>query len=604
MKDSTSMLSAYIWAIKKVWRLKKSVVLVWGGISVLLAFLPIVVLPLISEVVDKINTLAGTGAKLGILLPQIVILCALLAAQGVYAIVPDISRFSILARLTIPIQNEFMTLNEKIPLQYLNDSKFAENMNEVGGNTSAVIHVVNNSLSALSALISICGMLWISVSVSWLLLPVLIVSIIVYCFFTAKERALHDELYWGMKKQRLKKGYYEDLLQQFSAIKEVRILRCEKFFLNKWVDAAHSLNTDELALMQKHRKATLISGTVDALTKCAVLAVSCVFLFNGYITIGIMMMLWQLIPQTLARSVEFSSRLSLLLEVLLYVRNEKAFFELKLDSSGLPRNDRTEVIPADSENVFSLENVSFGYQDDRKVLDDITLNIRKGEIVALCGVNGAGKSTLIKLLLGIYAPSSGRILFEGIPYGELTRQYMAQRIGVVFQDYAQFELPVRDNIAFGDITRIDDDEALWEAARKSQAKEIIEKLPHGIETVLGKKFKHEGVELSGGEEQRIMVARAHISDRDVLILDEPASKVDPLAEIAQFEELRRSISGRTAILVSHRMGFARLADRILVFDNGRIAEDGSHEDLMRKNGLYAGMFRSQADWYEREESRV
>ena len=602
MTKFASLISVYWWALKKTWRLKKSVMLIFGTISIVCAFLPIIVLPLISDVVDKISSMAGTGAAITEILPQIVLLVLLLAAQGVYAIVPDIIRFAVLARLTIPVQNEFMTLNEQIPLQYLNDSRFAETLSEVGGHTSYVMHVLTYSLSTLSALISIIGMLWISASVSWLLIPVMFMSIAVYCFFMAKERTLQSELYWGMKKQRRRKGYFEDLLQQFSAIKEIRVLHCEKYFLKKWSDAANSLTHDEILLLKKRRKASFVSGIVDAVTKCVVLVVACIFLFNGRITLGVMMMLWQLIPQTLSRSVAFSSGLSEILNKLLYIKNEKEFFNMQFDTCDLPQNSIKEVQPVDPQTVFSLENVSFGYTEHKKVLDNISLNIRKGEIVALCGVNGAGKSTLIKLLLGIYAPSSGKILFEGVPYGELTRQHMARKIGVVFQDYAQFELPIRDNIAFGDISKIDDDNALWEAARKSQAKEVIEKLPFGLETVLGKKFKKEGVELSGGEEQRIMVARAHISDRDVLILDEPAAKIDPLAEIRQFEEIRSSLCGRTAILVSHRMGFARLADRILVFQSGSIAEDGSHEELMRNNGLYAEMFRAQANWYVREES--
>ena len=604
MKKITSMFSAYVWAVKKVWRLKKSAVILWGGVSLVCAFLPIVILPLISRVVDNIDSSAGSGEPVGALILQISLLCALLASQGIYAVIPDISRFSILAHLTIPVQNEFMTLNETVPLQYLNDKEFAENMSEVGGHTSYVMHVVNNSVSALSALISIVGMLVVSISVSWLLLPILLVSIAVYGLFAAKERKLHDELYWGMKNQRRKKGYFEELLQQFAAIKEMRILRCSDFFLKKWSSAAKRLNDDEYALIRKQYTATVLTGTVDAVAQCLVLVVSYVLMFNGKITLGVMMMLWQLIPQTLSRSVGFSQSLSNILKQLIYIKNEKAFFDIEYDAEGLPKHNDDDVPVIDTDDTFSLENVSFSYKNDRKVLDGITLSIKKGEVVALCGVNGAGKSTLIKLLLGIYAPSSGRILFEGVPYGDLTRRHMAKKIGVVFQDYAQFELPVRDNIAFGDISRIRDDSALWEAARKSQAAEIIERLPFGMETVMGKKFMKDGVELSGGEEQRIMVARAHISDRDVLILDEPAAKVDPLAEIKQFEEIRRSISGRTAILVSHRMGFARLADRILVFDSGKIIEDGSHDELMQKNGLYAAMFRSQAEWYEREEEQV
>ncbi|MGB3984291.1 MAG: ABC transporter ATP-binding protein [Limnochordia bacterium] len=232
------------------------------------------------------------------------------------------------------------------------------------------------------------------------------------------------------------------------------------------------------------------------------------------------------------------------------------------------------------------------------MLKNISFTVKRGETVALVGDNGAGKTTLIKLLLGLYAPNKGKAFFEGMPYDELTQEYLYSKMGVVFQDFKQYHFTIRENIAFGDIKQLHNDEALMEAARKGQADKLILAQEKGLDTFLGREYEEDGLALSGGEWQRIGVSRAHVSDKEILILDEPAAKLDPVAEMEQFMAIKHSLHGRTAVLVSHRLGFARLADKIVVLKDGEMVELGTHEELMKANRHYAEMFRAQAEWYE------
>ena len=231
-------------------------------------------------------------------------------------------------------------------------------------------------------------------------------------------------------------------------------------------------------------------------------------------------------------------------------------------------------------------------------MQDISLTIHEGESIALVGENGAGKSTLVKLLLGLYEPDEGEIYFKGKNYRELDMNEFVKQIGVVFQDFVHFELLARENIAFGDISKVRDDEALHYATAMGGADNVIKKLPKGLDNYLGRWYEQEGGEMSGGEWQRVAVSRAYISDRKILIMDEPAAALDPIAEMEQFSRIRNKLDKRTSVLISHRIGFARLADKIVVLNKGKIAEYGTHKELTDRNGLYSEMFNNQALWYQ------
>lgn len=245
---------------------------------------------------------------------------------------------------------------------------------------------------------------------------------------------------------------------------------------------------------------------------------------------------------------------------------------------------------------FRFESVSFRYPgSDRAVLDCLNLQIDLGERIALVGENGQGKTTIVKLLARLYDPASGRILLDGVDLRDYSVEDLHSQIGVIFQDFVRYEMTASQNIATG---RVDaaGETAIREAARKSGADEVIKRLPNGYAQQLGRRFEG-GVDLSGGEWQKMALARAYLRDAQILILDEPTASLDARSEYEVFQRFAELTESRMALLISHRFSSVRMANRIVVLENGRIAEQGSHEQLIALGGRYAGMFELQAESY-------
>lgn len=251
--------------------------------------------------------------------------------------------------------------------------------------------------------------------------------------------------------------------------------------------------------------------------------------------------------------------------------------------------------------VFEARGVTFSYMGAKRDLDGVDFVVMPGEVVALVGENGSGKSTLAKVLLGTLPADSGELAFRGVPYGRLADDALSKGVGAFFQDFYLYHHSVAENIAYGCVEAVDDRAAVRRALELGGAARIVDELPRGLKTMVRKRIDPSGVEFSGGEKQLLGTSRAYMGDKDVLIFDEPASMLDPLAELDQFARIRERTRGRTAILISHRVGFARLADRIVVMDRGRVAEEGTHDELLRKEGLYARLFHDQAQFYLSDE---
>jgi len=263
----------------------------------------------------------------------------------------------------------------------------------------------------------------------------------------------------------------------------------------------------------------------------------------------------------------------------------------------VPVPTKPQVIPDVTVDGIEFDNVTFNYPGGTEpALIGLDLKIRKGELMALVGENGAGKSTLIKLLLRFYDVQEGAIRVGGIDVKDMDPKDLRNRIGVLFQDYATYELTVRENVVMGRPNGMTNDERVIKALQDSRSEWLVSKMPNGLDSKVGRLFEG-GHDLSGGEWQRLALARIMYRNADIWILDEPTSSLDPEAEAAIFAELKENLKGRIGIVISHRFSTVRIADRIAVIDDGRVTELGTHEELLAAGNRYARLFELQASGY-------
>lgn len=315
---------------------------------------------------------------------------------------------------------------------------------------------------------------------------------------------------------------------------------------------------------------------------------------SGLITVGTLTFLAGSFSRMHGTLQGIMSRFSRIAEGALYLQDLFTFFEIKPSIVSRPG---ARPFPRPLREGFVFENVGFKYPNsERWALQGLSFQLNAGEKLALVGENGAGKTTLVKLLALLYEPTEGRILIDGADIREYNLEDLRRNIGIIFQDYMRFQLKVSENIAIGNIDAVEDLKSIEEAAHKSLADAVIEQLPEKYRQMLGKRFA-DGVELSGGQWQKIALARAYMRDAQLLILDEPTAALDARAEHEVFLRFSELIEGRTAVLISHRFSTVRMADRILFLENGGLLELGSHDELLAQNGKYAELFRLQAKGY-------
>ncbi|HXU16120.1 MAG TPA: ABC transporter ATP-binding protein [Terriglobales bacterium] len=288
------------------------------------------------------------------------------------------------------------------------------------------------------------------------------------------------------------------------------------------------------------------------------------------------------------------STLSGIADQALFLTDLLAFFEMKPTIRSKPN---ALPAPRPIKQGFEFRDVSFVYPGtERRVLNRLNFHLSPGERVALIGENGQGKTTIVKLITRLYDPSEGQVLLDGVDLREYDLEDLYREIGVIFQDFMRYEMTARENIAVGKIDEIENKLMLEDAAHKSLADEVVAKLSAGYEQMLGRRFES-GVDLSGGEWQKIALARAYLRDAQLLVLDEPTAALDARSEYQVFQRFAELTTGKMALFISHRFSTVRMADRIVVLENGSIAEEGTHEKLTRMGGRYAEMFEMQAASY-------
>lgn len=448
--------------------------------------------------------------------------------------------------------------------------------------------------SSLVTTLSLLGLLF---QLSWwLALIALIVPL--PAFFADSRYGLKN--YWvtlWQSPRRRKQHYITELLTTDTYNKEIKLFNLADFFIGRYTVLSKQMYQEDRQLQIRHMRIGLLWSVVPVLASAAI------YLYVAFQTIGRRISLGALTQYTIAIN-EVGRNFQSMLDNLSDLYEHHLFINTLFDFLAYepqivaPAHPVSLEIPAGSDGLdIEFRNVSFTYPGQREpVLENISFVLPAGESVALVGQNGAGKTTLLKLLTRLYDPNTGEILIGGRNIKEYDPRELREQIGVVFQDYIRYRMTAGENIGIGHVTEIENHALVDLAARKSGVDKTIGRLDKGYDTMLSRWFE-EGVDLSGGEWQKIALARAFMHNTPILVLDEPTSALDAQAEYDIFQRFRHLTAGRTVIFVSHRFSTVRLADHILVLEQGHIVEHGSHQELLDSGGKYAELFNLQAGAY-------
>jgi ATP-binding cassette, subfamily B, bacterial len=379
------------------------------------------------------------------------------------------------------------------------------------------------------------------------------------------------------------------------AAKELKLFGLKNFLTGKFKRLSDQVYDEDIALAKKKGIAGSFLSAIGTAGYYTAYIYAVWRTVTGVFSLGTLTFLANAIRDASSNLQQTFSTLSTIADQALFLTDLIAFFDMKPTIRTKPN---ALPAPRPIREGFEFQNVSFRYPgSERKVLNGLNFVLRPGERVALIGENGEGKTTIVKLLTRLYDPVEGRILLDGIDLREYDLDDLYKEIGVIFQDYMRYEMTARENIAVGRIEFLDNLQKVQESARKSMANEVVAKLGSaGYDQMLGRRFET-GVDLSGGEWQKVALARAYLRDAQLLILDEPTSALDARSEYEVFQRFAELTAGKMAVFISHRFSTVRMADRIVVLENGRIAEEGDHEYLTSLGGRYAEMFELQAASY-------
>ncbi|MGB0524077.1 MAG: ABC transporter ATP-binding protein [Flammeovirgaceae bacterium] len=580
----------FVWLSSKYWTITKLILLIIQSI------LPLASLYLLKLVVDEVTNSIQAATT-----PDFAPVLWLIALWG------GVNLITVFAATVNQYVNENQSLlvsnymadivHEKsaaLELAYYENPKYLNTLHRAQLESKSRPNQILNSLTSLIqngiSLVAIGGLLiYLHWGAAVLLILAALPALVVRLKFSEKRYV------WARKRTQLKResNYLGYLLTFAEYAKEVRLFRLGTYFKNKF-------SVIQKQLFKESKQIAFNQAWISLIAKGSeVIAIFAAYIFIAYrtvggeLTIGDLVMYYQAFQRGQAFLQSALTSLSSLYENKLFLQNLFEFLDLKpayTSKGSLPVPDLTK-------HSIRFDEVAFSYTPEgKKVLHEIQLEAKNNEVISLVGKNGAGKTTLIKLLCRLYEPTAGAIWIGDTNIQDIEVGALRKQVSVIFQDFIQYRRTAKENIALGDVAHEVDMERLKEAARLTGAAEIIEKLPKQYDSMLGRLFT-KGEELSIGQWQKVALARAFYSKAKIIVLDEPTSAMDALAEYEFFKKLKAIAQDKIIFLISHRLSSATMSDRIYFIEDGRIAESGSHEELIQLNGKYAFLFNKQAQLY-------
>jgi len=489
---------------------------------------------------------------------------------------------------------ELIQKTAKVELASLEDSEFYDKLERARQQTTSRVTLMSNVLAQIQDSITIISLISGLIYFYPILIVLLVISIIPSFINELKYSQSTYSLQKSWTPERRELDYMRMIGASDITAKEVKLFGLADFISDtfKRISDKYYKANKKLSI-----KKSLWGGVFHILGDLAYYGAYVFIVLKavaGFVTIGDLTFLAGSFSRLRTQLQTVFSRFSGITQSALYLQDYFEFIDMDFSENN-PEHYREG--PTKFKNSIKFQNVSFRYPgSDKNVLNNISFELKKGEKLALVGENGAGKTTLIKLLLRLYDPTEGEILMDGIPVQHYRKHDYQKMLGAIFQDFVKYYLTAKINIAVGNIDEEQNFDKIKHAAAQSLAKGVIESLPEGYDQGLGRRFK-KGAELSGGQWQKIALARAYMSDAPIIILDEPTSALDARAESEVFQRFIGLTEDRTSIIISHRFSTVRMADRILVLQDGQVLEIGTHKELMARPRLYAELFALQAEGY-------
>lgn len=594
-KDSITALQYIPRFFTKVYKVNPILFILNSSARIVLSIMPILMLwigkIIIDEVIELINTTNGDQKYLW----------TMVAIEFGLAVITDVLNRginlsdSLIGDLYANKSSvEIIKKTGEVELEQLEDPDFYDKLERARRQTTSRVGLMSNVLSQIQDIITVISLIGGLIFFEPWLVLLLFFSIIPAFLNEVKFSRYTYSLARGWTKERRELDYLRYTGASDKTAKEIKLFHLSDFIANRFDVLSHKY-------YEQTRKLTIrknvLGGLFNILGVIAYYAAYILILIRtltSILSIGELTFLSGSFRGLRTRMQNIFMRFSRISESALYLKDYFDFLDIE---STIKTKKQSRPLPIKIKKGFEFIDLHFRYpRSDVDVLKGVSFELNFGDTIALVGENGAGKTTLIKLILRFYEPTKGKILLDGIDIREFDKLEYQKLFGVIFQDFVKYDFTAGENIAVGKIEAIDDEERIQKAAELSLADDVINPLPLKYKQQLGKRFNN-GKDLSGGQWQKIALARAYMKDAEIVILDEPTSSLDARAEFEAFQRFIGLTKGKTAVIISHRFSTVRIADKILVLKDGKVLETGSHEDLLSANNLYAELFKLQAAGY-------
>lgn len=587
-----NQLKVFFWALKYSFMISPLRFLFNLLIVVISSILPVTLATYSGIVVERIVQLVATGGDGKLILGEVVILGVFFVMDRFLFYGSGIITSALDIKINTKIKEKFVNTIRNVSLKEFDDAEFNDELNLAKEGFDSLLIVADNFYYFVGEVVAIGSTLIVIGSIFPVALIFICISFVVGYYLNMRSKKIQRNFWVETVGERRYSDYLMRIMTSRENAREVRSFGLQSVFMPMWTEIRSKLRNKSVEINKESSAKFAQYQIFMDFINILILVMAIIAAHYGNVQLGDIVVLWQLNAVALVGVQTINSAYS---EI--YYNNSKLEkardFIKKFSSESIDKCQSGK----DTDNAFMAHNVSFAYKKGDEVLKKVSLSIPKKQSVAIIGENGSGKSTLIKVLLGLYKPDSGDVYINGINTRIIDHEYIQRNIGAAFQDFICYPFSLRENIGYGYIDKIEDDDCIIEAADKGDIRYIVDRAGT-LSRSMGKSLTEDGLEISGGEWQRIALSRAYMGDKPIMVFDEPASKLDPQAELKQFEQIKNMMTEKTAILVSHRIGFARLAQRIIVMKSGRIVEDGTHEELISKKGEYYRLLSEQAKWYD------